>query len=66
MKTKIIFVLLMLSLLVAGCMNPPDVECNYDGVCEDWETDNCPDCIDVLGRGVQFSEDTSNEDLILT
>ncbi len=54
MKLKILLlVILVLALFVSGCMRPVDMKCNYDGVCDEWETDDCPDCIDVLGRGVQ-------------
>ena len=49
----LLLVLMMASLLLTSCVVPPDMKCNFDGVCDDWETDNCPDCIDVLGRGVQ-------------
>ena len=66
MKAKILLILLVLSLGVAGCMAPPDMVCNFDGVCEDWETDNCPDCVDVLGRGVQFHEDTSDSEYVIS
>lgn len=41
-------------LLVSGCMRSPDIMCNYDGVCQEWETDDCPDCRNVLGRGVDI------------
>lgn len=68
MKTKILLIfLIMASFLLTSCMAPPDMRCNYDGICEDWETDNCPDCADVLGRGVPIPPPkTSNEDIVLT
>ncbi|MCC7574431.1 hypothetical protein KO361_02475 [Candidatus Woesearchaeota archaeon] len=60
-KKVIVLVLLILSVLATGCMRSPETRCNYDGICEDWETDDCPDCADVLGRGVQIPP--SNIDL---
>lgn len=57
MKIKLFLLLLIiLSITIMGCMRPNDSICNYDGVCEDSETDDCVDCIDVLGRGVQIYE----------
>ena len=53
MKTKIVILsLLIITMLLTGCMRPNNTICNYDGVCEDNETDNCPDCEDVIGRGL--------------
>lgn len=49
---KFLFVLLVLSFFVFGCVAPSDTVCNYDGVCSDDETDDCVDCADVIGRGV--------------
>ncbi len=44
--------ILALLLVVSGCVRADDIVCNYDGVCDDWETDDCIDCKDVAGRGV--------------
>ena len=67
MKTKMLLLGILLgSLFVIGCIPPQETICNYDGVCDDWETDNCVDCIDVLGRGVQVvSDSNTNEDFVL-
>ena len=53
---SIVILLLLLSafaIFVSGCMNIQEV-CNYDSVCDEGETDNCIDCVDVLGRGVDI------------
>ena len=53
MKTKIVIIFLLVFMaIITGCMRPNDVLCNYDGVCDENETNDCPDCEDVLGRGV--------------
>lgn len=59
MKTKIIILALLITLttLITGCMRPNDTICNYDGVCTEDETDDCPDCEDVMGRGVPVPPD---------
>jgi hypothetical protein len=51
-KKIILIVLLIISVLAIGCMRSSEMHCNYDGFCDDWETDDCPDCADVLGRGI--------------
>lgn len=57
-KTKtLIIVLLIVLTLLTSCVRSDEIKCNYDGVCDDWETDDCPDCRDVLGRGVQIIVD---------
>lgn len=54
MKTKMIIMslLILATMVLAGCMRSNEVICNYDGACEETETDDCPDCEDVLGRGL--------------
>ena len=62
MKIKMLLIfLLIIAVLISGCMRPIDIKCNYDGVCDDWETDDCVDCKDVLGRGVPIPQ-TNNSD----
>lgn len=56
----IILLLAAFSVFVAGCMGQPEI-CNYDKVCDDVETDNCIDCVDVLGRGVDIITQTDDE-----
>lgn len=61
--TSIIAIILLLaafSVFVAGCVRQPEI-CNYDKVCDDVETDNCIDCVDVLGRNVDVLVKTDNE-----
>ena len=55
MNKKSVFALAFLALVLAvalsGCMRKPEV-CNYDSVCQENETNDCVDCRDVLGRGL--------------
>ena len=56
-----LFFVLLLTLFVSGCMRSDDMICNYDGICDDDETDNCPDCANVLGRGVPYPVDDESD-----
>jgi len=62
MKFKVIFVIVCMVFLLVGCINSGDIVCNYDGVCDDVETDNCPDCKDVLGRCVVIQPSSQLDD----
>jgi len=61
MNKAIIILMLLFVLLVAvtGCMRDPGV-CNYDGVCQDDETNNCQDCHNVLGRDIAVPTNTNS------
>ncbi len=59
-KTTIMLILMLSLILITGCMRSPETKCNYDGICDKNDTDDCPDCADVLGRGVQINEPTDN------
>lgn len=60
----LVILILLSLLLLSACMRPQDTRCNYDGVCDDWETDDCPDCADVLGRGVPVLPVDETEDVV--
>jgi hypothetical protein len=61
MKIKTIILLIILVIAITGCMRPPDIKCNYDGECENWETNDCVDCVDIIGRGVPIPDDIETD-----
>ena len=58
---SLVFLLLLLTMAVTGCMKEKEV-CNYDAICTPDETDNCADCKNVLGRDV--GEPTTPEEQV--
>ncbi|MCF7872371.1 hypothetical protein K9L97_05040 [Candidatus Woesearchaeota archaeon] len=59
----LVFLVLTLVFLAlfTGCMKDKET-CNYDGICQDNETDNCVDCENVLGRGVDVPAEVQDID----
>ncbi|MCF7867027.1 hypothetical protein K9L67_05850 [Candidatus Woesearchaeota archaeon] len=62
MRKKLAFLMIILILLVVltSCMKDPEV-CDYDGYCGDNETNNCVDCENVIGRGLDLPPDVQTK-----
>ena len=56
----ILMILFALLVVMTACMRENTV-CDYNGYCSDNETDNCKDCENVMGRGIDVPPSAQTE-----